>query len=194
MLRALVPIGLVCLAGGVSHGETTVTPTRVVIVGQAEAGGPWTTKPTEARLADKPRLAVVVIATERRGKRKRTVTVADEHVSPLVIGRRRVRDRHRRSWDVLADATVRWSTIEPHAWRDKEAREIHSNVSLEPDDFGKWHGYTPIRYFATAIGEFASGRRARTRAATVRSTDPEIKEQNKKHPTLRGLGTMRYPG
>lgn len=169
-----------CALGVAPIASAEVVPKRVVIVGQAAPGAPWKTGPTEARIDDKPRLSIAVIAREGR----RRVYIADDAVSPLIIDRRRIPARARRGWDALPGAEVRWSTIEPHAWRDRSKREFHSNVSTDKRTWGRWIGYSKVEYFATRLSGFSSKPSARVRRAEIRSSDPETRGAT--------LGTIRY--
>lgn len=151
----------------------------VVIVGRASAGGVWSDRPTEARLDQKPELAVVVVA--REGKRR--LYVADAAIEPLEIGGRRIRASQRASFDAVGDVAVRWFQVEPEAWRADG--NYHSNVSTEPADFGRWIGYDPITYRETALGRPSTAASARRRRAAVipSRSDEDLHG---------GLGTIRY--
>jgi len=164
-------------------------PREVLIVGQSDADQPWTTAPTEARIDQTPRLAVVLVAREAVGRRTRTVYVVDDTVTSLWVRGRRIAPTLRRSWDELGDAAVRWSTVEPHAWRDADAGIFHSNVSIDPRTWGQWIGYAPIEYFATSLHAFEAGPDARIRAAVVRPSDPDVAHRPRE---FAGLGTIRY--
>jgi hypothetical protein len=182
-MRSLSALALVCVLA--TNAAAEITPKRVVIAGQVDRGGPWTTGPTEARADQKPRLAAVVEAREGR----RTIYIADESIEPLVIGRRTIPARARRGWEALAGAAVRWSTVEPHAWRDRAKRHFHSNVSTEPGSFGRWLGYSTVSYFATPLGRFSDTAAARIRAATIASSDPETRRAR-----LGTIGSWRARG
>lgn len=166
-----------------------LVPREAIIVGQTDVGGPWTSAPTEARIDQAPRLAVVMVAQETVGRRIRTVYVVDDAVQPLRIGRKRVAARERRPWSALGDTAVRWSTVEPHAWRDRGAGAFHSNVSLDPAQWGKWIGYASVEYFATPLGPFDDTPEARIVPAAVVPSDPDVVDRPAE---FEGLGTIRY--
>ncbi|MEZ4359049.1 MAG: hypothetical protein R3B48_02635 [Kofleriaceae bacterium] len=186
-VSGVVLAGLAGLAGLArpAHAAPDVALSRVVIVGRAAPGAPWRSGATEARLGDAPELAVVLVAKERAGRRVRQVVIADDAVAPLVLDGRAVRAAARRGWGALPDAEVSWSTIEPHAWRDADKRDYHSNVSLERATFGRWQGYDPIAYFATEIAPWRAGEDARRLPARITPSDPEVRGTTE-------LGTLRY--
>lgn len=166
-----------------------ITPREVIIVGQSDAGQPWTAEPTEARIDQRPRLAAVLVAREKTRRGSRTVYIADDAVKPLRIRGRRIADSRLRGWDTLGETAVRWSTIEPHAWADAERMVFHSNVSIDPRTWGKWIGYAPITYFATPLGDFDAAPAARLVPAAVVPHDPEVARRPAE---FEGLGTIRY--
>ncbi|HEY3351673.1 MAG TPA: hypothetical protein VGQ83_00360 [Polyangia bacterium] len=179
------------LAGLAAPGRARAAPLHAeaaVVVGQAAPGAPFREGPLEALLAGGPRLAVVVLARED-GRR---VVVADDEVAPLVLAGRPVPVAIRRPFSALGAAAVRWSVVEPHAWREegRPARNgvrarYHSNVSVEPATFGRWLGYDEITYFETIVAPWAEAASARVRPASARP--PRAAED-----VHGGLGTMRY--
>jgi hypothetical protein len=169
-----------------AHAELVAEQVR--IVGRAAPGQPWTDAPTEARLADGAELAAVVMARDGR----RRVYVVGAEIAPLVVGRRRVAAAQRRPWSALSGAKLRWSMVEPHAWRQPgvAARNgsptaFHSNVSTARHDFGRWLGYDEITYFETPAGAWSGEAAAHRRSASARPTRPA-------DDLFGGLGTMRY--
>src|SRR5262245_46816771 len=128
MMRA-VPL-LVIFAGSRAFVAAS-TPAAAVIVGRSAEGQPWTDAATEARAGDVAELAVVLTG--------KGAGWADDAVTPLVLAGRRVPDGERRPFAELGRVEVRWSTVEPHAWRDDG--NFHSNVSTDRGTFGKWLGY-----------------------------------------------------
>ncbi len=183
----IVAVVALVLAASPAFAELRVESVR--IVGRAHAAGSWTTAATEARIADQPELSVIVIA--RRG-RKRFV-VADPDLKPLLVDGRRIARSRRLAWSQLgAGVEVRWSQVEPHAWREPgesapngTATRFHSNVSTEPDSFGKWLGYDRITYFESLLTRWQGGKEARRRRATISPRDTSS-------PDHKGLGTMRF--
>ena len=181
----------------------TLRPLSVHIVGSTGDGQRWTDRPTEARLQDNPELTVVLIARERssRSRRRRRVYLVDDSIGELRVKGRRVRDRERRPWSALSqvegvsgleDVAVRWSRVEPHAWRQPGSvsrngatSAHHTNVSQDPGSYGKWLGYDEIEYFETPLGPFSNAPSARRIPATARPTRPD-------EDLYGGLGTMRY--
>jgi hypothetical protein len=151
-----------------------LTIERVAVVGRVDTG-PWTDEPTEARSDQRAELAAIAIG--HRGKR--TVIAAPEGVDDLRLGGKRV------AVERLEATAVRWSTIEPHGFRNTRASngatsDFYSNVSVDRTTFGRWLGYDHIDYFETALTETAP-----RIAATIRSTEPDA-------PQLPGLGTIFY--
>jgi hypothetical protein len=171
---AFVPVVLLALN---VHG--------VVIVGRAARGGAWTDAPTEARRDDGAELAAVLVARDGA----RTVYVVDDDVTPLVVGGRTIRAAARRGWAEIGDARVRWSTVEPHAWREAglvapngAGTPYYSNVATGGARHGAWLGFDRITYFETPLGEFSAARRRPASASPPRPDDDRFG----------GLGTMRY--
>jgi hypothetical protein len=189
MWRALLvlAVGLAPGVPGVAGAGTAPVLERVVVVGRAAADAPWTDAPTEARAGDGAELAVVGIA--RAGKK--TVVVADADVGPLVLGGKKVGKRV--AWDALGgDVAARWSTVEPHAWREAGRAApngvdtpFYSNVVSGGARHGEWLGYDEVTYFETPLGAWADGAGARRRAASARP--PRAADD-----VWGGLGTMRY--
>ena len=154
-----------------------VTLDRVAIVGHVDAG-PWTDAPTEARIDQKAELAVIAIG--HRGKQR---------VVQAPAGIREVRlDGHRVRVETLDDSLeVRWSIVEPHGFRVSRAdngatSEFYSNVSTEPQTFGRWLGYDKIDYFETVVRDRSHDY---VIPAEVRATENGAVQ-------LPGLGTVRY--
>lgn len=175
-MRWIAPLIILIAADAVAEPRVQA----VHIVGRASPDAPWTDAPTEARLGDGAELAVVGEA--REGKRR----VVLANVGPVVLRGRTV------ATEPWGDVAVRWSTVEPHAWREEGEQapngvtaEYHSNVCLDRDGFGKWAGYDRLTYFETALGDFATGPAARGRAATIVISDATA-------PPHGGLGTVRY--
>jgi hypothetical protein len=186
----LVVATLVLALGSTAAGAERLEPETVLLVGRASPRAPWQGGPLEARRDDRPEMAVVVVA--RVAGQRAPVYVVDEAVAPLRLGGREVVAASRRSFAALGRVAVRWSTVEPHAWREagRPARNgvtsrYHSNVSVERGTFGKWLGYDEIRYFETVAAEWAEGPTARRRPASAR---PPLAAEDR----FDGLGTMRY--
>ncbi len=160
------------------------TVERVVVVGRAAPGAPWTDAATEARVGDGAELAVVAIARVD-GRR---VVLADPAIAPLALAGKPVRARA-----PLADLgafAVRWSIVEPHGFRTQPAANgatssFYSNVSTERGDFGRWLGYDRIEYFATEVRPWADGAAAARIPAAITSGDPRAMQ-------VPGVGTVRY--
>jgi len=183
---AVVAVVLLCASGAAAAER--LEPEAVLLVGRAGPRAPWQDGPLEARREDRPEMAVVV-AARVAGQR---VYVVDDAVAPLRLGGRDIPAAARRSWAALGAVALRWSTVEPHAWREAGrsapngvTSRYHSNVSVEPGTFGKWLGYDEIRYFETVVAEWAEGPAARRRPASARP--PRAAED-----LYDGLGTMRY--
>ncbi len=193
MMRAqplLVAALVVAAAVEAAANGGDVEPEAVLIVGRATRGGPWTDAPTEARPEDGAELAVVVKA--REGRRRRLVYAADADVAPLVLDGRAIGEERRREWSVFGAVSVRWSYVEPYAWRPADQPAVngattpyYSNVVSGGDHHGDWLGWDVIPYFATAIGDWSSDAAARRRPATA---NPPRAEDD----VFGGLGTMRY--
>jgi hypothetical protein len=164
------------------------TVERVVVVGRAAPGAPWTDAATEARVGDGAELAVVAIARVD-GRR---VVLADPAIAPLALAGKPVRARA-----PLADLgafAVRWSIVEPHGFRTQPAANgatssFYSNVSTERGDFGRWLGYDRIEYFATEVRPWADGAAAARHPAIVTSGDPTADRAPRPgHHPLQGRG------
>jgi hypothetical protein len=163
---------------------------RAVIVGRVAPDAPWTDAATEARAGDGAELAVIVVGREGR----RRAVAADAEVTPLVLGKRRVKDAERRDLADLGEARARWSIVEPHGFRQRTAAngatsEFYSNVSTEARDFGRWLGYDHIDYFEAEVAPWARGAAARRLAAEVRTGEPQALQRGVR---VDGLGTVRY--
>lgn len=149
------------------------------LVGRAGVDAPWTAGPTEALLADAPELAVVALG-RLDGRRVLVADAVEPHAAPKPRG------------PVVPwpdGVSVRWATVEPHAWREPEAvapngvtTRYHSNVHMDRDRFGKWAGYDEVTYFESPLPDLDDLRRI---PAVVRPTDPTA-------PSFGGLGTIRY--
>ena len=169
---------------------------KLRIVGRPSPEAPWTDRPTEARADDGAELAVVLLARERRpGKKPRRVVFMDD-LGDVVLHRRQVRPAMIRPWSeleaTLGPVELRWSAIEPHAWRREGVKarngtstRFHSNVSLDPDTYGAWLGYDEIEYFATELGPWSRSPSRRRQPASARPPRPVDDIHD-------GLGTMRY--
>jgi hypothetical protein len=176
---------------GPAAAQRLLEPESVRVVGRAAAGRPWTDAPTEARLADGAELAVVLLAREPEPS-GRTVCIAEEDIEPLLLRGRRCSAAERRPWSALRPASVRWSLVEPHAWRPQHVpagngadTPFYSNVSMDRKSFGRWLGFATIAYFETVLDPWSSAPEARRRAATVSPSEPGSS-------LTRGLGTIRY--
>ena len=183
-------VTLVLLLAPTAAAAERLEPEAVLLVGRAGPRAPWQEGALEARRDDRPEMAVVVQA--RVAGQRAPVYVVDDEVGPLRLGGREVPAAARRSFAALGRVAVRWSTVEPHAWREegRPARNgvtarYHSNVSVEPGTFGKWLGYDEIRYFETVAADWAEGPAARRRPASARP--PRAAED-----LFDGLGTMRH--
>jgi len=146
---------------------------RVVVVGRV-AGGAWSDAPTAARLDQEAQLAPVVIG--KRGKRR--VVLAPAAVTRVKLG------GTRSTPEPLAGARVQWSTVEAHGFRTRPAAngatsEFYSNVSLEPQTFGRWLGYDRIEYFERVVHAWGA-------------PAPIAAVVDVANPTVPGLGTVRY--
>lgn len=191
-LRALLAV----LALTATHAAAAADPiaSRVIVVGRASPDASWTDAPTEARTGDHAELAVIALARDGR----RAVVLADDDVTPLVIGGRAIAARDRRAWP--AHAAVRWSTVEPFAWHQPgevvsngNAADYHSNVSTEARDFGRWLGYDQLRYFATVVADFDDAPAARRRAATIAPHDAGAAPLDGGAGTIFYQATVRFP-
>ena len=179
-------IAAAALVGAAAPARAEVVVDEVRIVGRAVAGAPWRDGPTEARLADRPELMVIGIG--RDGPRR--VYLVDAIDDRIDVGGRAVRAGERRRWP--DEVLVRWSLVEPHAFREEGRRSPvgtatpwHSNVSTDPGDFGRWLGYDEITYFETRLAGKTRGAAARRRPALVR---PSHRDED----LFGGLGTIRY--
>ncbi|MBN1774230.1 MAG: hypothetical protein JXB32_23425 [Deltaproteobacteria bacterium] len=190
MFRRALVLPVVAASLVVPAAADELEPVRVHVVGRASADAGWTDGPTEARLADAPELAVVLEA--REGRRQRRVYLVDDAVAPLELDGRAVPENRRRAWDALGTVAVRWSAVEPHAWRPADepapngsTTPYYSNVVSGGDDHGEWLGWDRVSYFATPLGDWttdAAARRRPTSARPPRATDD----------LFGGLGTLRY--
>jgi hypothetical protein len=173
-----------------ARADRAPTVDAVLVVGRAEPGGAWTDAPTEARIGDGAELAVVLAGHD--GRRTRRVWVVDEDIAPLVLEGDEVPADRRRSWDELGTTAVRWSHVEPHAWRPDDGpaangstTPFYANAVCGGPHHGDWLGYDRISYFETPLGDWSADPSARRRPATV---DPRRPEDD----VYGGLGTIRY--
>jgi len=147
----LMRLALLCLLLGVNVAAATpLTVDRAIVVGRVDDAA-WTDAATEARLDQKAELAAVVVA--HRGKQR--VVLVPEGVTQLKLGGRKVAVKELAH---LEAKTIRWSTVEPHGFRENEAQngatsDFYSNVSTEAKTFGHWLGYDHIDYFEHVFAE-----------------------------------------
>jgi hypothetical protein len=193
-LRRTAALCLVALAwlGGdpLARADGALTVDSVIVVGRAEPAGPWTDAATEARIGDVAELAVVLAAHE--GRRSRKVWVVGEDIAPLLLDGDEVPAARRRSWDEVGTTAVRWSHVEPQAWRPSDepapngsTMPFYANAVCGGPHHGDWLGYDRISYFETPLGDWSSEPSARRRLATVHPQRPE-------DDVYGGLGTIRY--
>jgi hypothetical protein len=183
---ALAVAAALLVVAGAAAAAAAPRVEKVIVVGRAAPDRPWTDAATEARAGDDAELAVVALA---RDGRKRIV-LADDALAPLVIGGKKVAARERRALASLGDVAVRWSIVEPHGFRVRDARNgatsaYYSNVSTERADFGRWLGYDHIDYYETVQADWRTGAAARRRPALVVTAEPDALQ-------LDGVGTVRY--
>jgi hypothetical protein len=163
----------------VASAAPTLTIDRAIIVGRVD-NAEWTDAPTHARRDQKAELAAIVVA--RRGKQR--VVLAPAGVESLKLAGRKVSARELAP---LEAASIRWSTVEPHGFRDTTpaangaTSDFYSNVSTESGTFGRWLGYDHIDYFEHVFAERG---------------EPIITAEIKPHETgavqVPGLGTLRF--
>jgi hypothetical protein len=151
---------------------------RALVVGRVDSGT-WTDAPTEARLGQHAQLAAIAIG--HRGRRR--VVLVPPGVEALRLGGRMVPARQLAPLDAK---TVRWSTVEPHGFRQGTAKngatsEFYSNVSTEPATFGRWLGYDQIEYFEHVFAE---------RGTPI--IDATIAPSDRAAVQVSGLGTLRF--
>jgi hypothetical protein len=175
-----------CAFPAASWAAPTLIADRVVIVGRADADAAWTDAPTEALAGAGAELAVVVVGHE--GKRR--VVIADDEVAPLRIGGRAVRAKERRAPATLGTPKIRWSVVEPHGFRTREASNgatsrFYSNVSTSGSNFGEWLGYDTIEYSERVVHDWSD-------AATARRIDAEVSSGEAGAIQIAGLGTVRF--
>lgn len=169
MWRVLV---VMMIAPALASAE--VVPERVVVVGRVDAGA-WSDAPSEARIDQKVELAPVVFARDGR----RRVVLAPKGVVAVRVNGRKYKVRP------LGAARVQWSTVEPHGFRAKPAKngvttEFYSNVSMESKTFGRWLGYDEIDYFERVVRPWST--EVAPLVARVESDEQQVP----------GLGTMRF--
>ena len=170
---AIVSLGTSSAAAG-----PALTIERALVVGRVDAGT-WTDAATEARRDQKAELAAIVIG--RRGKQR--VVLAPAGVEVLKLGGRKIPARQLAPLDAKA---IRWSTVEPHGFRESTAKngatsDFYSNVSTESKTFGRWLGYDQVDYFEH---EFAD-RGEPIIAAEIKPSEPGAVQ-------VPGLGTLRF--
>lgn len=163
---------------------------ELLIVGRAAPDQPWTNRPTEARLDQRPELAVIARAHLGR----RAVLVADPELETIELGGRRVSAAQRVPWALAGEVEVEWRSVEPHGFRTVAAAangatsRYYSNVSTEPASFGRWLGYDTIEYFEVT-------RSPRGKGAAARRLLPELIGSDEPAPRpadTAGLGTLRF--
>ena len=96
VLAAVAGVGFVTVDASASPRAT-----KLYIVGQAHAGAPWTTAPTQARLSADAKLSVVVRAIDRTRRGRRVVWIADPVINRLIVGRRSISRSQRRGFSLL---------------------------------------------------------------------------------------------
>jgi hypothetical protein len=152
---------------------------RAIVVGRV-ADGPWTDAPTHARLDEKAELAAIVVA--RRGKHR--VVLVPTGVESLKLAGRKVPARELAP---LEAKSIRWSTVEPHGFRNTSpaangaTSDFYSNVSTQSGTFGRWLGYDHIDYFEHVFVE----RGEPIIAAAIKPSEPGAVQ-------VPGLGTLRF--
>ncbi|HTL34654.1 MAG TPA: hypothetical protein VL326_16110 [Kofleriaceae bacterium] len=155
-----------------------LTIDRVLVVGRV-ATGPWTDAPTEARTDQTAELAAIAIG--HRGKQR--VILVPTGVDALRLAGRSIPARELAALDAT---DIRWSTVEPHGFRNAAAQngatsDFYSNVSTDPKTFGRWLGYDHIDYFEHVFAEHA--------APIITA---EIKPSEADAVQVPGLGTLRF--
>ena len=188
---------------------------KLVIVGRAGAGAPWSDRPTEAALklttATAPESApgiapastpgsapeLAVIALGKVGKRP--VVIADVELESISLGGKPVAAARRLDWAALGadQPAFEWRLVEPRGFRSAPAKngatsEYYSNVSTEPTSFGKWLGYDHIEYFETSLAPAIAGPAARRISALRPGTDERTPLAQKRALGTEHLGTLRY--
>jgi hypothetical protein len=153
-------------------GNVAVAAPRAVVVGRVD-GGVWTDAPTEARLDQKAELAVVVIDGRK--------TLAPAGVDAIKLAGRKIAATAR-----LEAKQIRWSTVEPHGFRESTAKngatsDFYSNVSTEAKSFGRWLGYDAIDYFEHVFVDKGNA-----------IISAEIKPSEAGAVQVPGLGTLRF--
>ena len=151
---------------------------RAVVVGRVD-GGTWTDAATEARIDQKAELAAIVIA--HRGKQR--IVLAPSGVDALKLAGRKVAAKELAHLDAKS---IRWSTVEPHGFRESTAKngatsDFYSNVSTENKTFGKWLGYDAIDYFEHVFAEHGDP----IITAQIKPSEPGAVQ-------VPGLGTLRF--
>ena len=157
---------------------TADTIERAVVVGRVD-NGTWTDAATEARLDQKAELAAILVG--KRGKQR--IVLVPDGVTKLKLAGRTVPKQQLARLDAKS---IRWSTVEPHGFRDTPAKngatsDFYSNVSTEKSSFGKWLGYDTIDYFEHVFAEHGT--------AIITA---EIKPSEAGAVQITGLGTLRF--
>lgn len=155
-------------------GNVALAAPRAVVVGRVD-GGTWTDAATEARSDQKAELAVVIVDGRR--------VLAPKGVDALKLGGRKIAGKQLAPLDAKA---IRWSTVEPHGFRESSAKngatsDFYSNVSTEAKTFGRWLGYDSIDYFEHVFTEHGD--------AIITA---EIKPSETGAVQVPGLGTLRF--
>jgi hypothetical protein len=89
--------------------------------------------------------------------------------------------------EMLEGARVRWSSVEPHGFRETPAKNgvdsmWYSNVSQKAGSFGKWMGYDAIDYFERELTGWSA---QAILPAAITSGEDHAQQ-------LAGLGTLRF--
>src|SRR5262249_43445159 len=120
----------------IADAQPDLVPESVVVVGRV-GDGAWSDGPTEARLDQPRKLAVVVLGHRGRAR----VVLAPDGVDRVTIGGRAQKTQK------LEGARIQWSTVEPHGFREHPAtngatENFYTNVSTSHDKtFGRWLGF-----------------------------------------------------
>jgi hypothetical protein len=173
--RAWLPV-LVTLMSTTAAAAPELVAERAIVVGRVD-DGVWTDAPTEARRDQRVELAVIVIG--KRGGRR--VVLAPAQVDKLKLAGRVIRAR-----EALTTQAVRWSTVEPHGFRQSPAKNgattaYYSNVSTDARSFGRWLGYDRVEYFEHVFDDGD----APIITAKLEPSDRDAVQ-------LPGLGTLRF--
>lgn len=169
---------LVVITAGYAATAKPLVIDRALVVGRVE-NGTWSDAPTEARLGQHAQLAAIAIG--HRGARR--VVLVPPGIDGLRLGGRTVPARQLATLEATA---IRWSTIEPHGFREGTAKngatsEFYSNVSTDPKTFGRWLGYDQIDYFEHVFAEHGTP-----------IIDAKIDPSDRAAVQVPGLGTLRF--